>query len=288
MRNLLWNVNILYIKNRFWSFNYTPKVVWYEVGARNTATVCLSLSADISYSVRINLCFPIHNQGSFEKLHWFCLFDIATSAEHRHKNVRNFPSKFTLRTYNIGWDSGLSLDQRQGIIWTNNGLLSLRALGTNFNEILIENYMFSFKQNALKMSPGNLRPFCLGLDLLMHVPTKDTGNHHINLLWAQLFVGNNPFRHVMTIWKAVFSCQTATMLANIAPSDCITCQPLWTQSLFSSQHRRSVDAVCRHCQQYNTKHYRINLWHFYTYHINVFVCITLVKFFFPGRDRDLA
>ena len=129
------------------------------------------------------------------------------------------------------------------------------------------------------MSLGNLRPFCLGLDLLMHVPTKDTGNHHINLLWAQLSVGNNPFRHVMTIWKAVFSCQTATMLANIAPSDCITCQPLWTQSLFSSQHRRSVDAVCRHCQQYNTKHYRINLWHFYTYHINVFICITLVKFF---------
>ena len=34
----------------------------------------------------------------------------------------------------IGWISGLSLDRRQAIIWTNAGILLIRPLGTNFSE----------------------------------------------------------------------------------------------------------------------------------------------------------
>ena len=38
----------------------------------------------------------------------------------------------------IGSGNGLSPIRRQAIVWTNNGLLSIGLLGTNFNEILIK------------------------------------------------------------------------------------------------------------------------------------------------------
>ena len=37
----------------------------------------------------------------------------------------------------IGSDNGLSPGRRQAIIWANDGILSIRPLGTNFSEILI-------------------------------------------------------------------------------------------------------------------------------------------------------
>ena len=43
-------------------------------------------------------------------------------------------SKLTI----IGSDNGLSPGRRQAIIWTNDGILLIGALGTNFSEILIE------------------------------------------------------------------------------------------------------------------------------------------------------
>ena len=45
----------------------------------------------------------------------------------------------------IGSDDGLSPDRRQGIIWTNAGLLLVGPWGTNFSEIFIEILTFSFK-----------------------------------------------------------------------------------------------------------------------------------------------
>ena len=58
-------------------------------------------------------------------------------------------------------DNGWSPGWRQAIIWTNAGLLSIWALGTNPIEILIKCiYLHSRKkQKHLKMSPGNRRPF---------------------------------------------------------------------------------------------------------------------------------
>ena len=74
-------------------------------------------------------------------------------------------------------DNGLSPGRRQAIIWTNAGILLIRPLGTNFNEILIEIHTFSFKKVHLKMSSGKLRPFCLGLNVLtvlkVHIPYLD-------------------------------------------------------------------------------------------------------------------
>ena len=63
----------------------------------------------------------------------------------------------------IGSDNGLSPGRRQAIIWTNAGILLIGPLGTNFSEILIEMYTFSFKKMHLKMSSGKWRPCCLGL-----------------------------------------------------------------------------------------------------------------------------
>ena len=65
-----------------------------------------------------------------------------------------------------GSDNGLSPVRRQAIIWTNAGILLIGALGTNFNEILIEIHTFSFKKIHLKMSSAKWCPFCLGLNVL--------------------------------------------------------------------------------------------------------------------------
>ena len=74
-------------------------------------------------------------------------------------------SKLTI----IGSDNGLSPGRRQAIIWTNDGILLIGPLGTNFNETLIEIHTFSFKKMHLKMSSAKWRPFCLGSNVLMLV-----------------------------------------------------------------------------------------------------------------------
>ena len=53
------------------------------------------------------------------------------------------------------------------IIWTNAGILLIGPVGTNFSEILIEIYTFSFKKMQLKMLSGKWWPFCLGLNVLI-------------------------------------------------------------------------------------------------------------------------
>ena len=70
----------------------------------------------------------------------------------------------------IGSDNGLSPGRRQAIIWTNDGILLIGPLGTNFIEILVEIHIFSFKKVHLKLSSGNWRPFCLGLNVLRWGP----------------------------------------------------------------------------------------------------------------------
>ena len=59
----------------------------------------------------------------------------------------------------ISSDNGLLPDWRQAIIWTNAGILLIGPLGTNFNEILLEIYTFSFTKMHLKMSSWKWRPF---------------------------------------------------------------------------------------------------------------------------------
>ena len=56
----------------------------------------------------------------------------------------------------IGSDNGLSPGRRQAIIWTNAGILSIRTLGTNFSEILIQINTFSNKKMHLKCRLENV------------------------------------------------------------------------------------------------------------------------------------
>ena len=51
-----------------------------------------------------------------------------------------------------GSESGVSLIQRQAIIWANNDSLINRVLGTNFSEICIATQAFIFKEMHSKMS----------------------------------------------------------------------------------------------------------------------------------------
>ena len=63
-------------------------------------------------------------------------------------------------------DNGLLPGQHQAIIWTNAGILFIGSLGTNFSEIPIKIYIFSFKKMHLKMLSGKWQSHCLGLNVL--------------------------------------------------------------------------------------------------------------------------
>ena len=69
------------------------------------------------------------------------------------------------KTNIIGSDNGLSPGRHQAIIWTDAGILLIRPLGTNFNELLIEILTFSFMKMRLKVSSAKWRPYCLGLNV---------------------------------------------------------------------------------------------------------------------------
>ena len=50
----------------------------------------------------------------------------------------------------IGLDNGLAPGRRQAIIWTNDGIVLIGHLGTNFSEILSEIHTCWFKKNAFE------------------------------------------------------------------------------------------------------------------------------------------
>ena len=68
------------------------------------------------------------------------------------------------------YDNGLAPNRRQAITWTNSGILLIGTPGTNFNAILIEIHVFSFKNSLnskhLKMASGKWHKFCLGHNVL--------------------------------------------------------------------------------------------------------------------------
>ena len=84
-----------------------------------------------------------------------------TTLTHPHLCV----SKLTV----VEADDGLSLARHQAIIWISAEILLIGHLRTNFSEIWIEIFIFSFKKTHLKMSSGKSRPFCIGLNMLTNV-----------------------------------------------------------------------------------------------------------------------
>ena len=75
----------------------------------------------------------------------------------------------------IASDNGLSPGRRQAIILTNDGILFIGTLGTNFSEIPIGIQTFSFKKMHLNMSSVKWHPFCLSLNGLRDSPHPHKG-----------------------------------------------------------------------------------------------------------------
>ena len=92
-----------------------------------------------------------------------CIYHI-TYLTHWGRVTHTCISKLTI----IGSDNGLSPGRRQAIFWTNAGILLIRPLGTNLNEMLIEILTFSFMKMPLKVSSAKKCPFCVGLNVLTH------------------------------------------------------------------------------------------------------------------------
>ena len=90
-----------------------------------------------------------------------------------------------------GSDNGLLPGRHQAIIWTNAEILSIKPIGTNFNEILIKIHKFSFNKMHLQMSSGKWQPFCLSLCSLV----QDQMSGFL-VAWGSIF-----FRDTYTIRK---------------------------------------------------------------------------------------
>ena len=91
---------------------------------------------------------------------------------------------------NIGSDNGLSPGQRQAIIWTNAGIVSIGPLATNFSEILIKILTFSFKKMRFKVSSAKWQPSCLGLNVLNQEYMIISNALESHLLHKSLFLGD--------------------------------------------------------------------------------------------------
>ena len=92
----------------------------------------------------------------------------------------------------IGSDNGLSPGRHRAIMWTNDGILLIPAYGTNFSEIISEIHTFSFKKMRLKTSSAKWRPFCLGLNMLIHFTAwvvSSTLTARIYATWPSLLYG---------------------------------------------------------------------------------------------------
>ena len=97
--------------------------------------------------------------------YWPLSKEVTCSLTHWGRVTHICVNKLTI----IGSDDGLSPGRRQAIIWTNDGLLLIGPLGTNFSEILIEILTFSFKKMRLEVLSAKRGPFCLGLNVLKHM-----------------------------------------------------------------------------------------------------------------------
>ena len=120
----------------------------------------------------------------------------------------------------VGSDNGSAPGRRQAIIWTNAGILLIGPLGTNFSEIFIKIYIFSFKKMRLKMSSGNCRPFCLGLNVLMScIETSPSPARFYSLL-----IWKSPYPERWSLnWKRAWMSQHLTF-NSLRPSDTYMCR----------------------------------------------------------------
>ena len=95
-------------------------------------------------------------------------------------------------------------------------------LWTNFIEILIEIWIFSFKKMHLKMPSGNQRPFCLGLNVLTimccHVCVSCEQSSPCYNAFSKTFHSNYSFVQIDIIHSRYSGCyNTSFMFLGIQP-----------------------------------------------------------------------
>ena len=83
----------------------------------------------------------------------------------------------------IGPNDHLSPDRRQAIVWTDDGILSIGPLGTNFSKFVIEIHALAFTKMYLKMSSWKWRPSYIGLNMFNLIYTS---NPDWTPLWTEL------------------------------------------------------------------------------------------------------
>ena len=152
-------------------------------------------------------------------------------------------SKLTI----IGSDNGLSPSRRQAIIWTNAGILLFRPLATNFSEIWIKIYVFSFTKMHLKMSSGKWRPFCLSLNVLRLSVDSIVMPKAVTSLVQIMSV---PSHYLNKCWNIVNSTLRNKLQWNINRNWCIFIQEnafenvVWKMAAILSQPQ-CVKTLCR-------------------------------------------
>ena len=120
-------------------------------------------------------CVVVRSTNSTLRNWWFQFYQrISTmvSSVVIQWNAPLMPNDAYIRQYS--WPSLVQimawrLAGAKAIIRTNAGMLIIGPLKTNFSEILIEIYTFSFQKMHLKMSSGIWRPFFLGFNVLRGV-----------------------------------------------------------------------------------------------------------------------
>ena len=141
--------------------------IWVNIGSDNGLVWCLTtpshylnqrwkaISEVLWYSHEDNFTGNAQDFSpwyDFQNYHKF----IITAASPRGWVTHIYISNLSI----IGSDNGLSPGQCQAIIWTNDGILLIRPLGTKFIEILIAVLTVSFKKMCLKGSV-KCRPLCV-------------------------------------------------------------------------------------------------------------------------------
>ena len=165
---------------QFWNF-YLLKFLWKYKYLIAFYIDCLVQDCSLALSYRYHFC-NLNGTGncnvSLLGTRTFLLHSINTmkaeNLTHWGRVMHICIGKLTI----IGSDNGLLPGRHQSIIWTNAMILLIRPSGTNFNEILIEIYVFSFKKMHLKVSSAKRRPFCLGLNVLRTVFWYCSVCHH--------------------------------------------------------------------------------------------------------------
>ena len=149
---------------------------------------------------------------NFWYIQWrkFCENDISVSlflSTHSHE-LSHWGQVMHICIGNLAiiWsDNGFSPGRCQAIIWTNDGILLIGPLGTNFSEILIifiqEN---AFQSVVCEMAAILSRPQCVKVDISM--VSRDLGLHHCH--WSSVPKHGQGFKFVNIPNKLQFDMHT--------------------------------------------------------------------------------